>query len=209
MFRNFGRRPLTKDMVLGALKNVQEPELHKDLVTLNMIKGIEIEGEKVSFTVVLTTPACPLKSQIESESRAAVMALPGVREVEVTFDAQVRTDQRIQTKLNVPVKNIIAVASGKGGVGKTTVSVNLAVALAQAGARVGILDADIYGPNVPIMMGVTQMPAPQGSRLVPPVAHGVQVMSIGFMVPEGEALMWRGPMLHRAIQQLLSDVQLG
>jgi ATP-binding protein involved in chromosome partitioning len=200
---------VTKEMVLGALKQVQEPELHQDLVTLNMVKDIQLEDGNVAFTIVLTTPACPLRNQIESEARAAVLKLPGVRQVQVKFDAQVRADSRIIGKLNVPIKNIIAVGSGKGGVGKTTVAVNLAVALAQMGARVGILDADIYGPNVPIMMGVNEMPPPQKDKMVPPVAYGVQVMSIGFLVPEGEALIWRGPMLHSAIRQLLTDVAWG
>jgi len=204
----FGRKNarLTSDMVLGALKTVQEPELHKDLVTLNMVKDIEIDGGDVSFTITLTTPACPLRHQIEEEASAAVAKVPGVRQVRVAFDAQVRSDTRIAGKMQVPIKNIIAVASGKGGVGKTTVAANLAVALAQTGARVGILDADIYGPNVPIVMGVDDMPPPEDGKLIPPVAHGVEVMSIGFLVPEGEALIWRGPMLHKAIQQLLADV---
>ncbi len=199
-------KPVTADMVLAALKNVQEPELHRDLVTLNMVKDIDVQQGNVTFTIVLTTPACPLRNRIEGEARAEVMKLPGVQAVQIKWDAQVRADNRISGKLDVPIKNIVAVASGKGGVGKTTVSVNLAVALAQMGARVGILDADIYGPNVPIMMGVASMPAPENDKLVPPVAHGVQVMSIGFLVPEGEALIWRGPMLHKAIRQLLTDV---
>ncbi len=197
---------VTSDAVLGALKNVQEPELHRDLVSLNMVKDITIQDGNVAFTVVLTTPACPLRNQIESEARAAVLSVPGVSGVNIKWDAQVRADSRISGKLDVPIKNIVAVASGKGGVGKTTVSVNLAVALAQMGAKVGILDADIYGPNVPIMMGVAEMPEPVNEQLIPPVAHGVQVMSIGFLVPEGEALIWRGPMLHKAIRQLLTDV---
>jgi ATP-binding protein involved in chromosome partitioning len=197
---------VTPDMVLGALKHVQEPELHRDLVTLNMVKDIEIVEGDVRFTVTLTTPACPLRNQIESEARAAVASLPGVKQVEVKFDARVQADNRIFSKLNVPIKNIVAVGSGKGGVGKTTVSVNLAVALAQMGATVGILDADIYGPNVPIMMGVDAMPPVQGDRMTPAVAYGVEVMSIGFLVPEGEALVWRGPMLHSAIRQLFTDV---
>lgn len=199
----------TKDSVLAALKTVQEPELHKDLVTLNMVKDVEVADGDVTFTITLTTPACPLKGQMEREASEAVAKLPGVRSVTVKFDAQVRADHRIGAKLNVPIKNIIAVASGKGGVGKTTVSANLAVALAQTGARVGILDADIYGPNVPIAMGVFDMPAVEDGRMVPAEAHGVQVMSIGFLVPDGEALVWRGPMLHKAIEQLLTDVAWG
>jgi len=197
---------VTTDQVLGALKTVQEPELHRDLVTLNMVKDIEIDDGDVRFTIILTTPACPLRNQIESEARAAVEKVSGVKQVAVKFDAQVRADNRIAGKLDVPIKNIVAVGSGKGGVGKTTVSVNLAVALAQMGAKVGILDADIYGPNVPIMMGVDAMPPVVGEKMSPAVAYGVEVMSIGFLVPEGEALVWRGPMLHKAIRQLFTDV---
>jgi ATP-binding protein involved in chromosome partitioning len=204
----FGRSNsrVTEDKVLEALKKVQEPELHRDLVTLNMVKDIWVDDGNVAFTVVLTTPACPLRAQIEREAREAVERVPGVKRVVVSFSAQVRADSRIGAKLDVPIKNIIAVASGKGGVGKTTVAANLAVALAQMGAKVGILDADIYGPNVPLVMGVDEMPAPDGDKMTPPVVHGVQVMSIGFLVPEGEALIWRGPMLHKAIEQLLTDV---
>jgi ATP-binding protein involved in chromosome partitioning len=197
---------VTKDMVLAALSKVQEPELHRDLVTLNMVKDVEVQDGNVAFTITLTTPACPLRNQIESEARAAVAKLSGVKEVSVKFDAQVRGDHRISSKLNVPIKNIIAVGSGKGGVGKTTVAVNLAVALAQMGARVGILDADIYGPNVPMMMGVGEMPPLTGDKMTPAFNHGVEIISIGFLVPEGEALVWRGPMLHKAIQQLFTDV---
>ena len=200
---------VTSDRVLGALKTVQEPELHRDLVTLKMVKDIEVNDGDVSFTITLTTPACPLRNQIEAEARAAVEKLPGVKQVAVKFDAQVRADNRIAGKLDVPIKNIIAVGSGKGGVGKTTVSVNLAVALAQMGARVGILDADIYGPNVPIMMGVAEMPPVVGEKMTPANAYGVEVMSLGFLVPEGEALVWRGPMLHSAIRQLFTDVAWG
>jgi ATP-binding protein involved in chromosome partitioning len=197
---------VTEERVLEALRTVQEPELHRDLVTLNMVKDIWVDDGNVAFTVVLTTPACPLRAQIEQEAREAVLKVPGVKRVVVSFTAQVRADIRIGARLDVPIKNIVAVASGKGGVGKTTVAANLAVALAQMGAKVGILDADIYGPNVPLVMGVDAMPAPDGDKMTPPVAHGVQVMSIGFLVPEGEALIWRGPMLHKAIEQLLTDV---
>jgi ATP-binding protein involved in chromosome partitioning len=150
-----------------------------------------------------------LRHQIEDETRAAVMKLAGVKEVQVKFDAQVRGDNRIPSKLNVPIKNIVAVGSGKGGVGKTTVAVNLAVALAQMGATVGILDADIYGPNVPIMLGVDSLPPLTSEQMTPAFAYGVEIMSIGFLVPDGEALIWRGPMLHKAIQQLFTDVAWG
>jgi len=200
---------VTEKEILRALGNVMEPELHRDLVTLNMIKDIKIAGKEVGFTIVLTTPACPLRSQIENEAKAAVAAVSGVEQVHVRFDANVMTDRRIAGRLAIPVKNILAVGSGKGGVGKTTVAVNLAVALAQMGARVGILDADIYGPNVPMMMGVNAMPSPRNNKLVPPMAYGVEVMSMGFMMPAGEALIWRGPMLHSAIRQLFTDVNWG
>ena len=197
---------VTKEQVLDALRQVQEPELHKDLVTLNMVRDVAVQDGQVSFTIELTTPACPLRNVMEDDARSAVSALPGVKSVTVTFDARVRADSRIASKLDVPIKNIVAVASGKGGVGKSTVAVNLAVALAQKGATAGILDADIYGPNVPMMMGVAEMPPVQNGKLTPPEMHGVQVMSIGFLVPAGEALIWRGPMLHSAIRQLLNDV---
>ncbi|MER2600232.1 MAG: Mrp/NBP35 family ATP-binding protein [Caldilineales bacterium] len=209
----FGKKsdPISQKDVLAALSTVQEPELHNDLVSLHMIRDIEIKGGAVAFTIVLTTPACPLRGQMERESQAAVQAIPGVEQVTVKFDANVRGDARITGRLNIPIKNIVAVASGKGGVGKSTVSVNLAVALAQQGARVGILDADIYGPNIPTMMGLSadDLPDPVGGKLVPPSAYGIEVMSMGFLIPKGEAVMWRGPMLHGAIRQLFTDVAWG
>ncbi len=203
------KQVVTEQDVLVALGRVQEPELHKDLVTLHMIRDLKIEGPQVSFTVVLTTPACPLKSQIEREARQAVAALPGVEAVEVKLDANVPNDGRPRGLIDLPIRNAIAVASGKGGVGKSTVAVNIAVVLAQSGARVGLLDADIYGPNVPTMMGVLKLPAPVGNKLVPAMAYGVKVMSIGFLVKPGQPLIWRGPMLHSAIRQFLSDVDWG
>lgn len=199
---------VTREAVLAALGKVQEPELHRDLVSLNMIRDLTVEDGKVSFTVVLTTPACPLRARIENEARQAVMAIPGVRSVLVKMDANVPSDGRTRGLLKLPVRNAVAIASGKGGVGKSTVSVNIAVALAQSGAKVGLLDADIYGPNVPTMMGVHRLPPQNDSgKLVPAEAYGVQLMSIGFLVKPGQPLIWRGPMLHSAIRQFLSDVE--
>jgi ATP-binding protein involved in chromosome partitioning len=164
----------------------------------------------VSFTVTLTTPACPLKDKIREDCVEAVRRLvPGVGEVAVTFDARVRADKRIQEKLKLPIRTIIAVGSGKGGVGKSTVSANLAVALAGWGASVGLLDADIYGPNIPTLMGVDGLPEPDGEKLVPATAYGVKVMSMGFLVPESEAMVWRGPMIHGALTQLFTETLWG
>lgn len=199
--------PVTQSDVLQALSQVQDPELRRDLVSLNMIKDIEISGSKVAFTVELTTPACPLRHQIQKDAERAVMALDEVEVVDVTITARVPEDKKIT---DLAIKNIIAVGSGKGGVGKSTVAVNIAVGLAQCGAKVGLLDADIYGPNVPMMMGVHALPPTQeGKGIQPAEAYGVKVMSIGFMVGEGQPLIWRGPMLHSAIQQLLKDVDWG
>lgn len=195
--------------ILTALSNVQDPELHKDLVTLNMIRDIKIQEGAVGFTIVLTTPACPLKSQIERDARQAVTAIPGVDSVEINFDAQVPNDGKARGLLDVPIRNAIAIASGKGGVGKSTVAVNVAVVLARSGARVGLLDADIYGPNVPTMMGVTHLPPARQDKLVPAEAYNVKLMSIGFLVKPEQPLIWRGPMLHSAIRQFLTDVDWG
>ncbi len=198
---------VTKGQVIDALRKVQDPELRKDLVTLKMIKDIKIEDTNVAFTVELTTPACPLRTQIQKEAEDVVLALDGVETVYVTMGARVPSDEKIK---DLAIKNIIAVGSGKGGVGKSTVAVNLAVALAQCGASVGLLDADIYGPNVPTMMGVDALPpTPEGEKIQTAKAHGVKVMSIGFMVTPGQPLIWRGPMLHSAIKQFLNDVDWG
>jgi ATP-binding protein involved in chromosome partitioning len=203
----FNKNKVSQEVVLAALSKVQEPELHKDLVSLNMIRDLKIAGEKVSFTVMLTTPACPLKTRIEREAREAVAAIPGVGSVEIKLDANVPNDGRSRGLLELPIRNAVAVASGKGGVGKSTVAVNIAVALAESGARVGLLDADIYGPNVPTMMGVSHLPPPKGNKLAPAEAYGVKLMSIGFLVKPDQPLIWRGPMLHSAIRQFLTDVE--
>ncbi len=200
---------ITKEMVLEALSHVQEPELHRDLVSLNMIRDIKIDGKRVSFKIELTTPACPLRGKIEQEARQAVLALDGVQEVQVEMTSNVPNDGRVRSLLDLPIRNAVAVGSGKGGVGKSTIAVNLAVCLAQRGARVGLLDADIYGPNIPTMMGVNRLPPQAGQKIVPAEAYQVKLMSIGFLVRSDQPLIWRGPMLHSAIRQFLSDVQWG
>jgi ATP-binding protein involved in chromosome partitioning len=200
---------ITKEAILAALSQVQEPELHQDLVTLNMIRELEIDGDKVSFTVMLTTPACPLRGQIDKEARQAVMAVEGVKSVDIKMDSDVPNDGRMRGLVNMPIRNAIAVGSGKGGVGKSTVAVNIAVALAQSGARVGLMDADIYGPNTPTMLGVEKLPPPQGPRLIPAQAYGIKMISMGLLVKPGQPLIWRGPMLNSAIRQFLGDVEWG
>ena len=200
---------ITKEAVLAALSKVQEPELHQDLVTLNMIRNLEIEGDKVSFTVMLTTPACPLRGRIDKEVREAVMTVNGVKTIEVKMDSDVPNDGRMRGLVNMPIRNAIAIGSGKGGVGKSTVSVNIAVALAQSGARVGLMDADIYGPNTPTMLGVDKLPNPDGQRLIPAEAYGIKMISMGLLVKPGQPLIWRGPMLNSAIRQFLGDVEWG
>ena len=196
----------TKEAILEALSNVYDPDLNKDLVSLNMIHDLMLEDGIVSFTIMLTKPACPMKDRMKNEARQAVAAVTGVQKVIIEMDANVPADGRNRGLLNVPVRNAIAIASGKGGVGKSTVAVNIAVSLAQSGARVGLLDADIYGPNIPTMMGVSQLPSATPEKLNPAEAYGVQLMSIGFLVKSNQPLIWRGPMLHSAIRQFLTDV---
>ncbi len=200
---------ISAESILAALSKVQEPELHQDLVTLNMVHDLEIKGQTVSFTILLTTPACPLKTSIEEAARRAALVVPGVKTVKIKMDANVPLDGRIRGLMQLPVRNAIAVASGKGGVGKTTISANLAVALAEAGAHVGLMDADIYGPNIPTMMGIHDIPGTNENKLIPAEAFGVKVMSMGFLVKPGQPLIWRGPMLNSAIRQFLSDVEWG
>src|SRR5438093_2640262 len=201
---------LSEVAIIDALRHVQEPELGRDIVSLEMVKSIVIDGTNVAFTIELTTPACPLKDEIESNARAAIHAL-GATDVAITWAAMVRrAAPRTAEQLLPNVKNVIAVASGKGGVGKSTVSVNLAVALAQAGAAVGLLDADITGPNIPMMLGVDGQPkASANNKITPLERHGVKVISIQFFVPEGQPIVWRGPLVGGAIQQFLRDVEWG
>ncbi len=200
---------VTEQQVIEALSRVKEPELGRNLVSLGMIQDLRIEDGRVDFTIVLTTPACPLIEVMDKDAKAELGKLPGVQEVNIKWDSKVPTDARIADRLGGQFKNTVAVASGKGGVGKTTVSVNLAVALAQTGATVGLLDADIYGPNVPIMLGVDRAPKPRDGKLIPAYAHGLRVMSIGFLVPPDQPVVWRGPMIHSAIRQFLNDVDWG
>jgi ATP-binding protein involved in chromosome partitioning len=196
--------------VMQALSKVNDPELMRDLVSLNMVKGVKVHGGTVGVKIELTTPACPLKAKVQSDVEAAIRALPGVSKVEVEMGAQVRASLKARGDLLPNVKNVILIGAGKGGVGKSTCAVNLAVALQQCGATVGLLDADFYGPSLPIMMGVDQRPtSPDGKSLDPIIAHGIKSMSIGLLVEPDQALIWRGPMLHGAIQQLLRDVNWG
>jgi ATP-binding protein involved in chromosome partitioning len=201
---------VTEDVVMAALRTVEEPELGGDLVTRNMIKELQIDGNSVAFTIELTTPACPLKDEIESRVRTALEPV-GVESIDLTWGASVRrAAPRTPEQLLPGVKNIIAVASGKGGVGKSTVAVNLAVALARDGAEVGLLDADITGPNVPMMLGLDGQPGKsENEKILPLSRHGVKAISIQFFVPPGQPIIWRGPLVGGAIQQFLRDVEWG
>ena len=196
--------------ILNALRTVKDPDLHKDIVTLNFIKDLKIEGGKVSFTIELTTPACPVKDRMEQWAREAVLKVDGVREVDILMSSSVSKGAVAAGKQSIDgIKNIIAVGSGKGGVGKTTVTVNLAIALAQTGAAVGLMDADIYGPNVPLMMGIAGRPYAVENRIQTLSNYGVRVMSMGFLTSDDTPLIWRGPMLHNVIQQFLRQVDWG
>ncbi|WP_153796769.1 Mrp/NBP35 family ATP-binding protein [Foetidibacter luteolus] len=206
---------MTEADILSALSNVQEPDLGKDIVTLNMVKDIVIDGDNVSFTVVLTTPACPLKDMIQTACVNAVKLLVSKQAVvKVNFTSNTNTNRKDAGQVLPGVKNIIAVVSGKGGVGKSTVAANLALALAQGGASVGLMDADIYGPSVPIMFGVRGerpfMKEVDGKgKIVPLERFGIKLMSIGLLVDEKNAVVWRGPMVSSAIRQFVTDVEWG
>lgn len=211
--------PVTEAMVLDALRTVDDPDLHKDLVTLKMIKNVKICEGNVAFQVELTTPACPLRAQIEADCRAAVERVPGVTQIKIEMTSNVTARRPLGGKLIPGVKHVVAVASGKGGVGKSTVATNLAVALAETGARVGVMDADVYGPTVPILLGVedeqleqTAVRLPDGNvvpRIAPIQRHGVSCVSMGFLVEPGQPIVWRGPMLAKVVNQFLADVAWG
>lgn len=195
--------------VLAALRRVQDPDLGTDVVTLGFVRDLVVEGPRVSFTLELTTPACPVKGLLERQARDEVLKLDGVGEVRVTLTARVRAAGAPAGDDAPLIRNTVAISSGKGGVGKSTVAVNLALALGQTGARVGLVDADVYGPNVPMMMGARGLPGMYRNRIVPVMAHGIRLISIGFFVPTGEAAMVRGPMLSSTIKQFLFDVEWG
>ena len=202
--------PVEQTAVLEALKVVTDPDLHKDIVSLGFIKDLKIDGGRVAFTIELTTPACPVKEQMRDQARAAVAQLPGVSAVDVNMSARVREAVGgDSTRSPIPgVKNIIAVGAGKGGVGKTTVAVNLAIALAKCGGKVGMIDADIYGPNVPIMLGMKgEQLTTDGEKIVPAEKYGLQVVSMAFLTADDAPIIWRGPMLHGALQQFFREVR--
>ena len=201
---------VTQEQVLNALRQVQDPDLRRDVVSLNMIKDLAVDAGRVSFRLVLTTPACPMKTQMENAAREAVSAIPGVTEVGLRMDSEVPKGFTLAGKQSVPgVKNVIASSSGKGGVGKSTVAVNTALALAEFGAKVGVVDCDVFGPNIPMMMGVHGLPPSSGDRIKPAMSYGVEVMSIGFLVPDEKPVIWRGPMVSGLIKQFIYDVDWG
>jgi len=206
---------LTPDAILTVLRPVQDPELQKSLVELNMIRNVAIADGKVSFTLVLTTPACPLREFIVEDCEKAVKILEGVEEVDITVTAETPQQKSLPDRQSVgQVKNIVAISSGKGGVGKSTVAVNVAVALAQTGAKVGLLDADIYGPNAPTMLGlsgaaVKVQQSSQGEVLEPVFNHGIKMVSMGFLIDPDQPVIWRGPMLNGIIRQFLYQVNWG
>src|SRR5262245_30777466 len=202
---------LTENIVLDALRQIKDPDLHKDIVTLGFIKDLSIGNGNVSFRIVLTTPACPVREEMQAAAHELVSAIPGVSSVKVTMDAEVPKGRGLGDKVSVPgVRNIIAVSSGKGGVGKSTVAVNLAVSLVQNGARVGLMDADVYGPNVPIMLGVSDArPELNANKLIPVEAYGVRLMSMAVLQPGDKPMIVRGPILHGLVKQFLSDVSWG
>jgi ATP-binding protein involved in chromosome partitioning len=201
---------VTQEQVLAALGGVQDPDLHKDIVSLGFVKDVKITGGEVDFTIELTTPACPVKDQMKDEAERLVRALPGVSAARARMTADVRVRGGFGRQAVPGIRNILAVGAGKGGVGKSTTAVNLALALAGKGARVGLMDADVYGPNLPQMLGIHEPPVVSEDRkMVPPEAHGIKVISMGMLVPPDQPVIWRGPMLHGAVQQFMREVLWG
>lgn len=201
---------INRESVLTVLQTVKDSDLKRDILSLNFVRDLEVDGSTVRFRLVLNTPASPAKAKLEQAAREAVLSVAGVEAVEIILESEIPQARATEGKQPVPgISNIIAVSSGKGGVGKSTVAVNLAIALAQYGARVGLLDTDVYGPNVPIMVGVNAEPAVRGQKLLPHRVYGVEVMSIGFLNRGDRPVIWRGPMLHTAVKQFLYDVEWG
>ncbi len=201
---------VTKEEVLSALRAVQDPDLHKDIVSLGFVKDVQVRGGEVDFTIELTTPACPVKDDMKAQAEQLVGALPGVVAARAKMTANVSTRGGMGRQQVPGIRNIVAVGAGKGGVGKSTTSVNLAVGLASKGARVGLLDGDVYGPNIPQMLGIDKTPeVSKDKRILPPEAHGIRVISMGMLVPKDQPIIWRGPMLHGAVQQFMRDVAWG
>ncbi len=194
--------------VLNALRSVQDPDLHRDIVTLGFVKDLEVGDGRVSFTIQLTTPACPARDQMAAAAEQAVKAL-GVSDVQIRMTSQVTSTSAGKNPLIPLVKNTIAVASGKGGVGKSTVAANLAIALHRAGAQVGLMDTDVYGPSAPTLMGGNTLPRVVEGKIEPPVEYGIKIISMAYFLPKDEAVIWRGPMLHKTVQQFLSEVRWG
>jgi ATP-binding protein involved in chromosome partitioning len=199
-----------QEQVLDALRTVLDPDLHRDIVSLGFVQELKVHDGRVAFTIQLTTPACPVKDDLKRQAEEAVGKLDGVKGVEVTMTSDVRPNPGAVGRGMIPgVRNIIPVGSGKGGVGKSTVAANLAVALAQTGAQVGLMDADIYGPSIPTIMGTQEQPRPGGRGILPVLAHGVKIISAGFFVKPDQAVVWRGPMLAKMIEQFLGQVEWG
>ena len=199
----------TRDQVLDVLRTIQDPDLFKDIVTLGFITECAVEGGDVKVVINLTTPACPVKDQMKAEAETKIQALPGVNSVHVEMTAEVRGQSGPPRKIAPNIRHILAVSSGKGGVGKSTVTVNLAAALARTGARVGILDCDVYGPDIPMLMGLTGEPEALERKLIPKERHGVKTMSIGYLLEDDKPVIWRGPMIHKLLEQFLADVEWG